>query len=153
MRYTLLLLSLFALTACGSSQEATTTTTPTETPRAERRDRTPRDPQTVAQRQTEKMRADLGLSDAQTQQVSAINLRYAERGQQLRNQAGGDRRATMQAARALQTDRNAELKEVLTAEQYAQLENIQAREQERRRAQMQQRRGARGGAGRPGGFN
>ena len=147
MRLILCFVLLVLGTACGSSQQ---TPTPTESPRPERRTRQPRDPQVAAQRLTERMQTELGLSEAQTAQVSAINLRYAERGQALRDQSGGDRRATMQAAQALQSERNAELKTILTAQQYTQLEKMQARDRERRRAQMQQRRGARGGAG---GFN
>ena len=129
--------------ACGGSRE--TATVPEAPIPAE-----PRDPRLIAERQTEKMTTELGLTAEQTEQVGAINRRYAERGQQLRQQAGGDRRATMQAARTLQTERNAELKAVLTAAQFTQLEKMQARERERRRARMRQRRG---GGGRPGAFH
>ena len=146
MHYLFALLLTLGCLACGSSQSTTASTSEpkrTEQPRS----RTPRDrdPQALAQRQTERMQQELSLTDAQTEQVSTINLRYAERAQQLRARSNGDRRATFEAARELQTQRNTELKTILSAEQYTQLEEMQAQDRQRRRAEMQERRGRRGG--------
>ena len=153
MHYLFALILTLGCLACASSQSTTTVPEPARTEQPRSRTPRDRDPQALAQRQTERMQRELNLTEAQTEQVSAINLRYAERAQQLRGQSNGDRRATFEAARELQTQRNAEFKTILSAEQYIRLEEMQAEDRQRRRAEMQERRGRRGGAGRRGGFN
>lgn len=144
MRYATLLLLALTLLACGGSKDSTAQTTDT-TQRQAPRQRAAQTPAERAQRQTERMRAELGLTDAQVLKVEVINLKYANAAERLRGQ-GGDRRAALQRARELQGQKNEELRTVLTEVQFAQYETQQARERERRRQQMRARRGA-------GGFN
>jgi len=89
-----------------------------------------RSPEEMAQRQTEKMKLELQLTDAQVAQVQQINLKYAMASEQMRK-AGGTPEAMKEQRKTESHQKDAELKSVLTPEQYAKLEQIR----EERKAQ------------------
>lgn len=103
-------------------------------PRSEAR--TPPDAQEMAARQTERLAQALQLDATQTKRVGEINLAYAERMQAARLAAreAGDREAARSSMQQLRNAQKTELKEVLTAEQFAQLESMEANRQEHRGA-------------------
>jgi|SRR5450432_2409091 len=70
---------------------------------------------------TDKMKTELSLTDAQVPQVSAINLKYAQKADSL-FKAPGDRSEKMPAMQSLQQSKAAELKGILTPDQYTKYE-------------------------------
>ena len=108
--------------------------------RGERREFKPED---MAAMQANRMKKELNLDDKQYQSVYNLFLKRArpQQGQQVDREA---RRAEMQKRHeAMQT----ELKKILTPEQYAQYEEMQKKEAERRRQGGP--RGPQGGPGMP----
>ncbi len=85
-----------------------------------------RSPEEMANAQTERMKTDLALDEAQTEQVSALNLKYAQKQAAAREEAAGDREAMRATMGSLREEKNKELKAILTAEQYQKWETIQA---------------------------
>ena len=85
---------------------------------------------------TERMSAHLGLSPEQAGKVQQINQRFATRLEEHRRQAESMRAAHQEAMFKLGAQRDAELKEVLTEEQYRkhaeQKQMMQERRHERR---------------------
>jgi hypothetical protein len=64
------------------------------------------------------MKTDLTLTDVQVPQIDTINLKYAKKQMELRNQLQGQGREAMMAKRQeLQSQKNEELKKVLTEAQ------------------------------------
>lgn len=94
-----------------------------------------------AEKQTERMTKQLGLSDAQSAKVQELNLKYGEKIKEVRDNADGDREAMRANLETLQTERNAELKTLLTEAQYASHLKTEAE----RRQRFSERRGARKG--------
>lgn len=92
-----------------------------------------------AQMQTEQMTKTLGLDATQIEPVKAINLKYAQKIDELRT-SNQDRAAKAEALKKLDADKNAELQQVLTAEQYAQLQQIQSTRREKAREKMKSRK-------------
>lgn len=97
--------------------------------------RTPPDATQMADRQTERLSKTVQLSDAQRQQVQAINLKYAQQHQQNRAKAPArdgnppteaERKAMHDQMKASRDQQDAELKAVLTPEQWAAWEKERA---------------------------
>jgi Spy/CpxP family protein refolding chaperone len=90
-------------------------------------------PEEKAQRQSEWMKRDLGLTEKQAAEIEKINLTYAIEAEKMRQE--------MKEKRKVQVDnKNAELKKVLTPEQYTKLEQIRAEKKEQRKHKKQQMR-------------
>ncbi|WP_430933553.1 DUF4890 domain-containing protein [Saccharicrinis sp. 156] len=85
-------------------------------------------PEDMAKKQTERMKEDLGLTDKQTTKIQSINLKYANKQQELRKNASGDREAMRESMKTIRDERMTELKKVLTEEQ---VEKLVAQEKER----------------------
>lgn len=68
---------------------------------------------------TQRMSAQLGLSPEQTTRVEQINQRFATRLEEHRKQAEAMRAAHQEAMSKIAAERDAELKQVLTPEQYS----------------------------------
>ncbi len=68
--------------------------------------------------QTEQMIKNLELNEEQAKKVTEINERYAEEGKKIRNESSGDRESMRSSMKELNELRNAELKEILTKEQF-----------------------------------
>ncbi len=76
------------------------------------------EPKEMAQWQTDRMKASLDLTDEQLVKVEALNLKYAKKMGAVRNEANGDRNAMRSAMMPLRTEKEKELKEILTSEQW-----------------------------------
>lgn len=91
-----------------------------------------RTPDDRAKRQTERMTEELGLNADQATRVEAINAKYAEKGQAMRIEHK-EKMADMKGKGAeLHDARMADMKAVLTTEQYAKWEkNMEAMKEKR----------------------
>lgn len=94
-----------------------------------------------AKMQTERMTKELGLNADQATKVEAINAKYAEKADAMR----ADRKAQMAETKGkgaeLNEERMADLKGVLTPEQYAKWEKNREAMQERRMEKRKEMRG------------
>jgi len=87
-----------------------------------------------AKQETEWMKKDLVLTAQQLAKVDSINLRYAKKRSEMRSQMQGqDREAMMAKMQEMQTQKEAELKPVLTEDQMKKYKEL-----------LPQRRGMRG---------
>lgn len=125
--------------ACSAQQPAADTTEAGDIDAMAYGEREASTPEERAERQTAYLTERLSLSEEQIPQVRAIALDYAERTGGLRAD-GGDRRARMQAARAMQAEQKAELLAVLDDEQDEELEAVYDELRERMRQRMRERR-------------
>jgi periplasmic protein CpxP/Spy len=134
-------LSLGMLVAGGSAYAQTTTTKQDRKPRSEmRQGMKDKSPEEMAQQRTERLAQRLDLNATQKNQLQALNMRQAQEMKAMResHKAAADKtpeqRAQMQEARKAHHDKwQAELKGILTAEQYVKYETD--------RDQMHQKRG------------
>lgn len=112
-------------------------------------------PEEMATRQAEHMKAELSLDDEQYKSVYTLFLkRNEEMKKEFANRQEGqqvDREARRAEMIKKQEAMNAELKKILTAEQYTKYQEMQKKEQERRRQGGPQGgpRGPQGGPGMP----
>ena len=110
------------------------------------------DPKERADKQTERMTADLTLDENQQERVHAINLKYITQQRDyimaMRESGTRDREALRAQRETWRKDRMVELKQVLTTEQYKkqwQLEEERAAEMRERREQRREGGMRRGG--------
>lgn len=96
-----------------------------------------RTPEERAQRQTDWMQKNLALSEDQNKKIYNIQLHYAKDIERTREYvpAGGEKRAEL---RDEMKDKDAEIKAVLTGEQYEKYRQLMAE----RREKMKERKGA-----------
>lgn len=87
--------------------------------------------------QTERLAKDLNLNEDQKAQVAAINKKYVEQAQQRKAEAQADKQARHEAAQQMKADHEAEIKKVLTEDQYAKYQELQAAKQEKREAKVE----------------
>lgn len=95
-----------------------------------------------AKQQTERMTKELGLSTDQAAKVDAINAKYAEKADAIRAERKERMAETKGKGAALNEARMAEMKEVLTPEQYAKWEKNREAMQERHQEKRKEMRGA-----------
>jgi len=93
-------------------------------------------PQDRAEMRTEHMVKELGLNEDQTAKVKEINARYGEKMQAMRQAQKAELTEKRDTRAELEEARMAELKGVLTPDQYAKLE---ARQKEMRDKRMEHR--------------
>lgn len=93
------------------------------------------DPKEMAERQTNQMKETLVLTADQLPKVEALNRKYAEKMKAARNEADGDRESMRSTMMAMGKEKDVELKNILTAEQYTKWEEWrrEARENGRQR--------------------
>ena len=84
-------------------------------------------PEERAAKRTEQMSKDLGLSSEQVAKVNTINLNFARYSSDV--EAAGKGADVEGRTKALKAKRDAELKAVLTPEQYTKYEEIRAKKQ------------------------
>ncbi len=77
-------------------------------------------PEQRAEQQTATMTEKLSLSEAQAGKVKEINLKYAKKMQEARDQANGDWEAMRGTMGTMRTEQDSELQTVLTEEQWQQ---------------------------------
>lgn len=85
-----------------------------------------------AQKHTEKMAADLNLSESQKAKVAAINKKYADVADEMRADQKTEKEARRTEAQKRVEARDQEIKAVLTPEQYAKQQEMKAAHQEKR---------------------
>jgi hypothetical protein len=112
----------------------------------EKRERKPAEERANASAQ--KMKTKLGLDDAQTTKIHDINLGIAQKNDAIRDNTSLTREQKMTQVKENQNSRNAQYKEVLTADQYAKYE---AWEKEKREKMQAKRAEKQGGKGKPAG--
>lgn len=78
------------------------------------------DPEQRAAQQTATMTEKLALSEAQAAKIQEINLKYAHKMKEARDSAAGDREAMRATMGVLREEQDAELKTMLTDEQWQQ---------------------------------
>ena len=77
-----------------------------------------------------KLKADLNLTDQQTEKVRAVLEDIHQRKMAAKEKAGGPESAEFrEQVKKLMAERDARLKEILTAEQFARYQELQAKEQ------------------------
>jgi periplasmic protein CpxP/Spy len=101
-------------------------------------------PEELAKRQTEQMTTDLNLNDKQKADVSAVNIKYANKISEMFQANKGDREAMRAKFQEMMIQKNAELKKVLTDDQYKLYEELEKKKMEEHRKQMEQRQGQQG---------
>jgi periplasmic protein CpxP/Spy len=142
MKKLIAVLSLGMLVA-GSSYAQTTTPQKDQKPRSEYRgakgDKARKTPEEMARMRTDKMAQKLELNASQKSQLQALNLRHAQEMKARREsyKASGEKtaadKAKIQEARKASHDKwQAELKGVLTEQQYAKYEAYRAEMQQKR---------------------
>lgn len=91
-------------------------------------------PEDMAKSQTEQMTKDLKLNEQQVEKVSALNTKYMENMQSIFQNAGGDREQMREKMEAFRTERNDELKKILTEEQFKKYQELENERMQQRRA-------------------
>jgi polynucleotide 5'-kinase involved in rRNA processing len=104
-------------------------------------DKALKSPDERARIRTERMSKELELSPEQIAKVESINLKYAGKGAELRKKHEAERTQARQEGKAMREAEAAELKAVLTPDQYAKWE---AKQEEMKARRMERRRGAQG---------
>jgi len=82
-------------------------------------DKQPKTPQERAAAQTERMVKELELSPDQATKLGALNLKYAEQAEVMRQQEVADRGAKKAKGKEMRDARDADMKGLLSSEQYA----------------------------------
>ena len=90
------------------------------------------DPEKRAEQQTAAMTEKLSLSEAQSAKVKEINLKYAQKAKEMRDNASGDREAMRASMVAMRQEQEKELQTVLTEEQWQQWLKIREEQKENR---------------------
>jgi hypothetical protein len=98
-------------------------------------------PEQRAEHQTRQLTKQLGLSTEQSQRLQALNLRWAQTMNSLRTEGARPERGSL---RAMQQSHEADLKAVLTPEQWTTYERLRAE----RREKLRERRSTRPERGR-----
>jgi len=94
----------------------------------------------MAKKQTDKMQEKLPITDSVTyQKVYDINAKYMEKTKEAM-QDGGSKLAKFKALKSVQNEKNAEMKAVLTAEQYKKYEEMVAETKEELKAKFKERK-------------
>jgi periplasmic protein CpxP/Spy len=135
-------LSLGMLVAGSAYAQTTTTPQKDQKPRSEMRgakgDRAQKTPEEMAQMKTDRMAQKLELSEAQKNQLQALNLRHAQETKAMResHKAVGEKTAEQrtqmqESKKASHEEWQAELKGILSAEQFAKYEADKAEMKEK----------------------
>ncbi len=90
------------------------------------------DPQEIAEVQTQMMVDSLGLSDAQRTKVASVNGTYAQKLQEVRDNADGDFKTTRQQMQAVIQAQDQELQKYLTTDQWTSWQDIRLRMRKQR---------------------
>lgn len=85
-----------------------------------------------AARTTEKLKSELKLSEKQLKQVNEVVLKYAKKGEEMRDKSK-DRSEMMQNMKKLTSEQDQELKIILTKEQFKKYEKIMEENRSRMR--------------------
>ena len=86
----------------------------------------PPSPEEMAERQTKHLTEKLELDENQKAKVHEINLTFAKKVQAMREEGKGHRETMQEKRESLHKERDAEMNEVLSDEQYKTLEKIKS---------------------------
>lgn len=98
------------------------------------------DPAEMAKRQTEAVKKACDLDADQETKVQALNLKSANKMNEMRKSGGGDRDAMREKMKTIRDDQNKEMKKVLSDDQWKKYEKYME--------EQRKQRGQRGGGGR-----
>lgn len=76
------------------------------------------DPEEMVRQQTQQMVEDLGLNETQEEKVDSLNRKYGQKMGEMFQSAQGDFQGMREKMETLREEKNAELKTILTEEQY-----------------------------------
>lgn len=96
-------------------------------------------PEQMAEKQTTRMTEKLGLDETQTLKVQEINLVYAKKMQEAHESNKGNREAMKEIGTAIREEKNVEMQQVLTVEQFSAYEEMQAKQADRKGKKGRQR--------------
>jgi Spy/CpxP family protein refolding chaperone len=119
MKKTLLLFAALGFATAGAGFAQTTTTAAPNTKMKAKQDKPKKTPEQKADKGASKMARELGLNPDQEARVEQILLARQQEMQRLKAKYGQDRKAGQADVKAAKTRYNAQLKEVLTADQFA----------------------------------
>lgn len=80
------------------------------------------DPEEMAEKQTRQMKETLNLTDEQLPKVEALNLKYAKKAIAEREGANGNRESMRSAMKKMMKEKDLELKDIVSAEQWVKWE-------------------------------
>lgn len=103
-----------------------------------------RSPETMARKNADRMKQELNLTDDQTTKVYEINLRHQKERQADRAKAEKERSEKLANAKNKMDQRNAELKKILTDEQYNKMIQHQQEKKDKMKKNMKDNRGKKG---------
>jgi len=92
-------------------------------------------PEEMVKRQTDEMVKELALDAKQTEKVSAVNKKYADKMGELFQSSQGNREGMREKMQELRIQKDDELKTVLTAEQFTKYQDLEKQRMERFRQQ------------------
>ncbi len=98
-----------------------------------------KNPEEMVKRQTEEMVKELSLDAKQTEKVSEINKKYAEKMRAVQQSSKDDREGMREKMQKLRSEKETELKTVLTAEQFTKLKELEKKRIEDMRKRRQER--------------
>lgn len=107
----------------------------------------------MAQHRTDMMKKNLNLTDEQAKKVYDLNLKRAKDMEKNRSNAETDRQKRMDAMQSARTAEDAQMKSILTPEQYATWQQNQQRSAQKKdgmRGQQHQGKGGKAGCGEKG---
>jgi hypothetical protein len=96
-------------------------------------------PEERAQLQTEYLKTNLQLDEQQTQKVSEINLKYAQKMESVLK-GGGGKLSKMRSAKSINGQKEAEYKQVFNSEQYKKYSEIKAEMKEKMKEKRKQKK-------------
>ena len=89
------------------------------------------DPQQMAQKQTEQIKSSVtGITSDEESKILAVEQDFAKSAQDARTSSNGDREAMRSKMQPLRESRDAKIKGILTADQYAQYQKMEASHQQ-----------------------
>jgi len=98
-------------------------------------------PEQMAEKETTRLVEELTLDEAQAAKVKEINLAYAKKMQEARDDNKGNRDAMKEIVASIHTEKSAEMKMILSEAQFKTFEEIQAKQAGRKKG-----RGGKGGS-------
>lgn len=138
MKKLLILLAAFSISAAASAQTAPVKAARGQHQKAHHKDLTP---EQRADRAAQKLTKSLGLSAVQSQQVRQLHLARIQQQQARKAQPGtvakADRKARHQAMKGQRAQYDAQLKQILSADQYTRYAQIQADKKAKHQAKRQ----------------
>lgn len=111
---------------------------------AQKGERPQHDPVEMAERETSRLTEELELGESQVIKMKEINLAYAKKMQEARENNSENREAMKEVRDAINSDKSAEIKTILSEDQYKKYESLMAERGNRKGRSGKRGRGERG---------